>query len=74
MERIAPDNLLFRFATFYSLFFPSRVDFWSYPEQGRWEIYGLALRDELLKKVHSENAEKIFAHYKGTATIGSKKQ
>ncbi len=46
-------------------------DYWGYPEQGRWEIYGLALPDEILKKVYSENAEVIFSHYKGLAAIGS---
>ena len=37
-------------------------DDWGYPEQGRWEIYGLALSDEILKKVYSQNGERIFAH------------
>lgn len=49
-------------------------DYSGYPGQGRWEIYGLALPDEILKKVYSENAEKIFARYKGGAASGSKKQ
>jgi len=49
-------------------------DYWGYPGQGRWEIYGLALPDEILKKVYSGNAEKMFAQYKGEAAIGSKKQ
>ncbi len=49
-------------------------DYWGYPEQGRWEIYGLGLPDEILKKVYSENAERIFAHYKGETAVGSKKQ
>jgi len=48
--------------------------YWDYPGQGRWEIYGLALPDEILKKVYSENAERIFAQFKGVATIASKKQ
>ena len=49
-------------------------DYWGYPGQGRWEIYGLALSDELLKKVYSQNAERIFAHYKGVEAVGAKKQ
>jgi predicted TIM-barrel fold metal-dependent hydrolase len=49
-------------------------DYAGYPGQGRWEIYGLALPDEILKKVYSANAERIFAHYKGVAASGSKKQ
>lgn len=48
-------------------------DYWGYPGQGRWEIYGLALPDEILKKVYSENAERIFAHYKGIAASAAKK-
>ncbi len=48
--------------------------YWGYPGQGRWEIYGLALPDEILKKVYSENAERIFAQFKGVAAIGSGKQ
>ncbi|HLK05881.1 MAG TPA: amidohydrolase family protein [Candidatus Acidoferrum sp.] len=39
--------------------------YWSYPDQGRWEIYGLALPDHILKKVYHENAEKIFAQFRG---------
>lgn len=46
-------------------------DYWGYPGQGRWEIYGLALPDEILKKVYSENAEKIFAQFKDKTTSGS---
>jgi predicted TIM-barrel fold metal-dependent hydrolase len=49
-------------------------DYAGYPGQGRWEIYGLALPDEILKKVYSENAERIFSRYKGAAATGSKKQ
>jgi predicted TIM-barrel fold metal-dependent hydrolase len=47
-------------------------DYWGYPGQGRWEIYGLALPDEILKKVYSGNAERIFAQYKDAAANGSK--
>lgn len=45
-------------------------DYWGYPGQGRWEIYGLALPDEILKKVYSGNAEKIFAQFKGAPAQG----
>ena len=48
-------------------------DYWGYPGQGRWSIYGLALPDEILRKVYSENAERIFAHSKEHAAIGAKK-
>jgi predicted TIM-barrel fold metal-dependent hydrolase len=49
-------------------------DYSGYPGQGRWEIYGLALPDQILKKVYSENAERIFSRYKGVVATGSKKQ
>jgi predicted TIM-barrel fold metal-dependent hydrolase len=39
--------------------------YWGYPEQGRWEIYGLGLPDHVLEKVYHENAEKIFAQFGG---------
>jgi predicted TIM-barrel fold metal-dependent hydrolase len=40
-------------------------EYWGYPGQGRWEIYGMELPDEILKKVYSGNAERIFAQFKG---------
>ena len=39
--------------------------YWGYPEQGRWEIYGLGLPDQVLERVYHENAEKIFAQFGG---------
>jgi predicted TIM-barrel fold metal-dependent hydrolase len=39
--------------------------YWGYPEQGRWEIYGLGLPDHVLEKVYHGNAEKIFAQFGG---------
>ena len=30
------------------------------PSQGRWQIYGLFLPDDILKKVYAENAQRIF--------------
>jgi predicted TIM-barrel fold metal-dependent hydrolase len=39
--------------------------YWGYPEQGRWEIYGLGLPDQVLEKVYHGNAEKIFARFGG---------
>lgn len=39
--------------------------YWGYPGQGRWEIYGMALPDNILEKVYHKNADKIFAQYKG---------
>ena len=40
-------------------------EYWGYPGQGRWEIYGLELPDEVLEKVYHKNAERIFAQFKG---------
>ncbi|HEY3927066.1 MAG TPA: amidohydrolase family protein [Candidatus Koribacter sp.] len=36
-------------------------DYWGYPGQGRWKIYGMALPDKVLEKVYHLNADKIFA-------------
>jgi len=46
-------------------------DYWGYPGQGRWKIYGMELPDGVLKKIYHENAEKLFAKFKGGA--GTKK-
>ena len=40
-------------------------EYWGYPGQGRWEIYGMELPDEVLEKVYHKNAEQIFAQFKG---------
>jgi predicted TIM-barrel fold metal-dependent hydrolase len=40
-------------------------DYWGYPAQGRWKIYGLNLPDSVLQKLYSQNAEKLFAHFRG---------
>lgn len=44
--------------------------YWGYPGQGRWEIYGMELPDEVLQKVYHKNAERIFAQFKGIAKAG----
>ena len=31
----------------------------SVPPQGRWQIYGIALPDSILKKVYNENATRL---------------
>jgi predicted TIM-barrel fold metal-dependent hydrolase len=36
-------------------------DYWGYPEQGFWKIYGLDLPDDVLRKVYYENAERVLA-------------
>ena len=40
-------------------------EYWGYPEQGRWMIYGLALPDAVLEKIYHKNAEKLFAKNRG---------
>jgi predicted TIM-barrel fold metal-dependent hydrolase len=42
-------------------------DYWGYPGQGRWKIYGLALPDTVLQKVYYKNAERIFAQFQPAA-------
>jgi predicted TIM-barrel fold metal-dependent hydrolase len=40
-------------------------DYWGYPAQGRWKIYGLDLPDAVLEKVYHKNAERIFGQFRG---------
>jgi uncharacterized protein len=44
-------------------------DYWGYPAQGRWKIYGLELPDNALEKIYHLNAERVFRQFKGTAEI-----
>jgi predicted TIM-barrel fold metal-dependent hydrolase len=46
-------------------------DYWGYPGQGRWEIYGMELPDAVLEKVYHKNAERLFAQFKGNARAGN---
>ena len=41
-------------------------DYWGAPGQGRFEIYGLALPDPVLKKIYHENAERLFSLFHAT--------
>ena len=45
-------------------------EYWGYPGQGRWDIYGMELPDEVLEKVYHKNAERIFAQFKSIAKVG----
>jgi len=45
-------------------------DYWGYPGQGRWKIYGLGLPDAVLEKVYHLNAERMFAQFKGIPANG----
>lgn len=42
-------------------------DYWGYPGQGRWKIYGLDLPDPVLEKIYHLNAERVFHQFKGAA-------
>lgn len=43
-------------------------DYWGYPGQGRWEIYGLDLPDTVLEKIYRGNAERIFSQFRGMSS------
>jgi uncharacterized protein len=45
-------------------------DYWGYPAQGRWKIYGMELPDEVLEKVYHKNAERIFGQFRGIQALG----
>lgn len=42
-------------------------DYFGYPGQGRWKIYGLGLPDAVLEKIYHGNAERMFGQFKGAA-------
>lgn len=44
-------------------------DYWGYPGQGRWEIYGMDLPDAVLEKIYHLNAERVFGQFKGAARM-----
>jgi len=46
-------------------------DYYGYPGQGRWRIYGMKLPDPVLQKVYHRNAERIFAQFKGLPASSS---
>jgi predicted TIM-barrel fold metal-dependent hydrolase len=39
-------------------------DYWGYPAQGRWKIYGMELPDAVLEKIYHSNAERMFRQFK----------
>src|SRR5262249_60087212 len=45
-------------------------DYWGYPGQGRWKIYGMELPDSVLEKVYHLNAERMFRQFKGQQMAG----
>jgi uncharacterized protein len=44
-------------------------EYWGYPAQGRWKIYGLDLPDPVLEKIYHLNAERMFRQFKGAAQL-----
>ena len=58
----SPDPITYRI---YARFLETEDEYFSYsdaeiPPQGRWQIYGLNLPDEVLKKVYFNNASRLF--------------
>ena len=47
-------------------------DYWGYPGQGRWKIYGMELPDLVLEKIYHKNAERMFGQFRGVETVKSK--
>ena len=47
-------------------------DYFGYPCQGRWKIYGMGLPDAVLEKIYHLNAEKLFAEYRGFSARAAK--
>lgn len=47
-------------------------DYFGYPGQGRWKIYGMALPDSVLEKIYHLNAEKLFSEYRGLSVRAAK--
>jgi predicted TIM-barrel fold metal-dependent hydrolase len=39
-------------------------EYWGYPGEGRWMIYGMELPDPVLEKVYHLNAERVFLEFK----------
>ena len=46
-------------------------DYWGYPGQGRWKIYGMELPDQVLEKVYHRNAERLFGEFRGGLAGGA---
>jgi uncharacterized protein len=46
-------------------------NYWGYPGQGRWKIYGVNLPDTVLEKIYHKNAERIFQQFRGVAATSA---
>ncbi len=40
-------------------------DYWNYPTQGRWKVYGIDLPRDVLQKLYAGNAERVLGAFKG---------
>src|ERR1700737_1461456 len=49
-------------------------DYWGYPGQGRWKIYGMELPDSVLEKIYHFNAERMFRQFESGAEGRSRPQ
>ena len=47
-------------------------DYWGYPGQGRWKIYGIELPDDVLEKIYHKNAERMFGQFRGAQSDKSR--
>jgi len=47
-------------------------DYWGYPGQGRWKIYGMELPDGVLEKIYHKNAERLFGQFRGVESVKSR--
>jgi predicted TIM-barrel fold metal-dependent hydrolase len=47
-------------------------DYWGYPGQGRWKIYGMELPDDVLEKIYHTNAERMFGQFRGAQSDKSR--
>jgi predicted TIM-barrel fold metal-dependent hydrolase len=47
-------------------------DYYGYPGQGRWKIYGMGLPDEVLRKIYYLNAEKLLSQFRGEPARAAK--
>jgi predicted TIM-barrel fold metal-dependent hydrolase len=48
-------------------------DYWGYPGQGRWKIYGMELPDSVLEKIYHGNAERMFAQFRVAGRMNPEK-
>jgi uncharacterized protein len=43
------------------------LNYWGYPAQGRWKIYGMGLPDAVLEKIYHLKAKRVFRQFKSGA-------